>query len=141
VHLVGCARSDPLLQPNETITAERYQQQLMQLSRALKLKRPLYANRHDKVILQHDNARPHVARIVKETLEEFKWDILPHCPFRLPFVPVDGLAEQHFTSYEEAKSWVDSWIASKDQEFFQRGIHMLPERWGKIVANNGKYFE
>ena len=47
-----------LLEPNETITAERYQQQLMQLSRALKFKRPQYAKRHDKVIFQHDNARP-----------------------------------------------------------------------------------
>ncbi|UYV67343.1 THOP1 [Cordylochernes scorpioides] len=37
-----------LLQPNETITGERYQQQLMRLSRALKIKRPLYAKRHDK---------------------------------------------------------------------------------------------
>ena len=36
-----------VLQPNETITAERYQQQLMQLSRALKFKRPQYAKRHD----------------------------------------------------------------------------------------------
>ena len=43
-----------LLQPQETITGERYQQQLKQLSRALKLKRPQYANRHDKVIFQHD---------------------------------------------------------------------------------------
>ncbi|UYV68430.1 hypothetical protein LAZ67_5004295 [Cordylochernes scorpioides] len=34
-----------LLQPNETITGERYQQQLMRLSRALKIKRPLYAKR------------------------------------------------------------------------------------------------
>ena len=40
-----------LLQPNETITAERYQQQLMQLSQALKFKRPQYAKRHDKVTL------------------------------------------------------------------------------------------
>ena len=38
-----------LFQPNETITVERYQQQLMQLSRALKFKRPQYAKRHDKV--------------------------------------------------------------------------------------------
>ncbi|UYV71384.1 SETMAR [Cordylochernes scorpioides] len=58
-----------LLQPNETITGERYQQQLMRLSRALKIKRPLYAKRHDKVIYQHDNARPHVAKVVKETLK------------------------------------------------------------------------
>ena len=58
-----------LLQPNETITAERYQQQLMQLSRVLKFKRSQYVKRHDKAIFQHDNARPHVAKVVKETLE------------------------------------------------------------------------
>ncbi|UYV65578.1 SETMAR [Cordylochernes scorpioides] len=67
-----------LLQPNETITGERYQQQLMRLSRALKIKRPLYTKRHDKVIYQHDNARPHVAKVVKETLEALQWDVLPH---------------------------------------------------------------
>ncbi|UYV62513.1 hypothetical protein LAZ67_2000915 [Cordylochernes scorpioides] len=67
-----------LLQPNETITGERYQQQLMRLSRALKIKRPLYAKRHDKVIYQHGNARPHVAKVVKETLEALQWDVLPH---------------------------------------------------------------
>lgn len=52
-----------------------------------------------------------------------------------------GLSEQRFTSYEDTKNWVDLWIASKDEEFFRRGIRMLPERWGKVVANDGKYFE
>ena len=106
-----------LLQPNEIITAERYQRQLMQLSRALKFKRPQYAKRHDKVIFQHDNARPHVAKVVKETLEALNWDLLPHPPDSPNIAPSDyhlfrpmahGLAEQHFTSHEEAKNWVDS---------------------------------
>ncbi|KAG5322393.1 MOS1T transposase, partial [Pseudoatta argentina] len=48
-----------------TITGDHYRLQLMRLSRALKEKRPLYAQRHDKVILLHDNARPHVAKPVK----------------------------------------------------------------------------
>ena len=52
-----------------------------------------------------------------------------------------GLAEQHFTSYEEVKNWVDSWIASKDEEFSKRGIRMLPERWSEVVERDGKYFE
>jgi len=60
-----------LLQLNETITGERYQQQLIQLNRALKQKRPDYAKRHDKMIYQVDNARPHVTKPIKETLEAF----------------------------------------------------------------------
>ena len=57
-----------LLQPGETITGDRYRLQLMRLSRALKEKRPETVKRHDKVILQHDNARPHVAQPVKKYL-------------------------------------------------------------------------
>ena len=58
-----------LLKPNETITKERYRTQLMRLSRALREKRPQYEQKHDKVILQHGNARPHVAKTVKTYLE------------------------------------------------------------------------
>jgi len=52
-----------------------------------------------------------------------------------------GLADQHFWSYEEVKNWIDSWIASKDDQFFRRGIRTLPERWKKVVASDGQYFE
>ena len=47
-----------------------------------------YEQRHDKVILLHDNARLRVAKVVKEYLETLKWDVLPapvvfsgHCSF------------------------------------------------------------
>ena len=45
-----------------------------------------------------------------------------------------GLADQHFRFYEEVKSWIDLWIASKDDQFFLRGIRTLSERWEKVVA-------
>ncbi|GBP60037.1 Histone RNA hairpin-binding protein [Eumeta japonica] len=35
---------------------------------------------------------------------------------------VHGLADQRFHSYEEAKKWINSWIASKDMSFYRRGI-------------------
>lgn len=139
-----------LLKPNETITGERYRTQLMRLTRALKEKRPEYGDRHDKIIFLHDNARPHVAKPVKTYIETTKWEVLPHPPYSPDIAPSDyhlfrsmshGLSEEHFTSYEDCKKWVDSWIASKDDSFFRRGIRMLPERWGKVVANDGQYFE
>jgi len=52
------------------------------------------------------------------------------------------LSEQHFTSYEDTKNCIiDDWIASKDEAFFLRGIHMLSERWEKVVASDGHYFD
>ena len=78
-----------LLKPNETITGERYRMQLMRLSRALPEKRPEYELRHEKVILQHDKARPHVAKPVKTYLETLKWEVLPHPPYSPDIAPSD----------------------------------------------------
>ena len=135
-----------LLKLTETITGDRYRTQLMRLSRALKDKRSQYNERHDKVILQHDNARPHVAKVDKTYLETLKWEVLPHLPYSSDVAPSDyhlfrsmahGLADQHFRSYEEVRNW----IASKDDQFFRCGIRTLPERWEKVVASDGQYFE
>ncbi|KAG5314636.1 MOS1T transposase, partial [Pseudoatta argentina] len=132
------------------ITGDRYRLQLMRLSRALKEKRPLYAQRHDKVILLHDNARPHVVKRVKTYLETLKWEVLPHPPYSPDIAPSNfhlfrsithGLADRRFHSYEEAQKWIDSWIASTDMSFFRRGIHVLPERWEKVVSSDGQYLK
>ena len=65
----------------------RYRLQLIRLSRALREKRPEYEQRHE-VILLHDNARPHIAKIVKKYLEK-KWDVLPHSPYSPDIAPSD----------------------------------------------------
>ena len=96
-----------LLKPNEAIAVERYRTQLMRLSRTLRIKRSQYEQRHEKVILQHDNARPHVAKAVKTYLETLKWEVLPYLPYSPDIVQSDyylfrsithGLAEQQFRS-------------------------------------------
>ena len=139
-----------LLNPSETITGTLYRTQLMRLSRALKENRPQYYSRHDKIICLHDNARPHVAVQVKNYLKTLDWEVLPHPLYSPDIVPSDyhlfrsmshALSEQRLTSYEDTKNWVDSWVALKDQEFFRRGILMLPERWEKVVASDGQYFD
>jgi len=122
----------------------------MRLSRALRKRRPQYEQRHDKVILQHDNAGPYVAQTVKTYLETLRWEVLPH-PTYSPDIALSDyqlfrsmthiLSEQKFSSYGDTKKWVDSWITSKDADFFRCGIRMLPERWEKVVVSDEQYFE
>ena len=115
------------------------------MSRSLKEKRSLYTQTHDKVILLRDNARSNVAKPVKTYLETLQWEVLLHSPYSPDIAPSDihlfrsivrDLADQRFHSYEEARNWIDSCIAS----FFRRGIHILPERWEKVVSSDEQYF-
>ena len=52
-----------------------------------------------------------------------------------------GLADQQFRSYEDIEEWLHSWIASKYEHFCRKDIRALPEKWAKVVANDGEYFE
>jgi len=47
----------------------------------------------------------------------------------------------HMKIPKETKNCINDWIASKDEAFFRFGIHMLPERWEKVVASDDHYFE
>ena len=49
--------------------------------------------------------------------------------------------DQQLRSYEDTEKWLDSWIASKHEHFYRNGIQALPERWAKVIANYGQYFE
>ena len=52
-----------------------------------------------------------------------------------------AFAEEHFNAYEDVEKWISEWIVSKDESFFRRGIRLLLERWEKVIANNGQYFD
>ena len=138
------------LKPGETVNANRYQQQMIVLNRALQEKRPDYRRRQHKVIFLYDNAPSHTAKRIKETIETFSWEILAHAPYSEVLAPSDyhlfaslghALAEQPFTSYENVREWLDNWFDLKDEQFYWRGIHRLPEWWEKCVNSNGDYSE
>ena len=83
-------------------------------------------------------------------MEEFSWEILSHAAYSSDLAPSDyylfasmghALSDQHFTSYENVRKWMDDWFASKEQQFFWRGIHQLPDRWEKYIASDGQYIE
>ncbi|EFN85688.1 hypothetical protein EAI_09680, partial [Harpegnathos saltator] len=33
---------------------------------------------------------------------------------------------------------LNEWIASKESEFFYRGIHVLSKKWEKVIASYGQ---
>ena len=124
--------------PGETVNTDRYRQQIE--------KRPEVARRHGNVILLHDNVSAHKAKPVQDTIKTLGWEQLPHPPYSPDLAPSEyhlfssmghALAEQYFDSYEE----VENWVSLKDEQFFLRGIHKLPERWSTYVENSGQYFE
>ena len=139
-----------LLKSGQTITGELYRQQLIRLKQAIDEKRPEWATRHEKLIFHHDNARPHVAVPVKNYLENAGWEILPHPPYSPDIAPSDyhlfrsmqnHLSGIRFTNFEGIKKWLDDFLGAKDEKFFWDGIHKLPERWEKVAASDGQYFE
>ena len=61
-------------------------------------------------MILHDNASSHTAKLVKETIEAFDWEILSHAAYSPDLTPSDyylfasmehALAQQRFTSYED----------------------------------------
>ena len=139
-----------LLKPGETVNTERYREQMIDLNQALREKRPEYQKRQHKVVLLHGNAPSHTAKPVKETIEAFGWETLSRAAYSPDLAPSDYylfasmghvLSDQHFTSYENVRKWLDNWFALKERQFFWRGIHQLPDRWEKCIASGGQYFE
>jgi len=118
---------------------------MINLNQALCEKPPEYQKRQHKVILLHDNASSHTAKLVKETIEAFGWEIFSHA-YSPDLAPSDyhlfasighALAQQRFTSYEDVRKWLDDWFGSKEQQFFWRGTYKLSNRWKKCIAMMG----
>jgi len=106
---------------------DRYRLQLIRLNRALREKRPEYEQRHDKVILLHDNARPHVAKVVKKYFCSNGMFYCTRRIFRTLLLLITGCSEgcstiwQVTSSLLSQKSKIGSKIGSppKTSDFFE----------------------
>jgi hypothetical protein len=62
--------SDELLPEDQTVDANRYSDQLHRLNQEIVRKRPFTVQGNRKVLLLHDNARPHIAIRTRQKIEE-----------------------------------------------------------------------
>lgn len=89
-------------------------------------KRPEYQQRHDKLILLHDDMPFHTSKLVQDYLKALNWEVLRHPayspnmehsdyhPFSLMGHALEG---QHFAFYENVRDWLDDWFALKYNDF------------------------
>ena len=126
-----------LLQPGETITANRYKQQLTDV---LEEKRPFTGQGSRKVLLLHDNVANHMLRKPLK-LFTFGWELLAYAAYSPDMAPSDyylfrslprHLADRHCERLEEIRQCIDDFIASKPVSFYREVIRQLPERWQKV---------
>lgn len=132
-----------LLAKGQTMTADLYCRILRRVHRRLGYRQ--------RVVLQHDNARPHTANVTKKLLEEeFGWEILEHPPYSPDLAPSDyhlfrsmehALRNKKFQSIVEMENFLINFFNSKDPEFYARGIDLLPEKWQEVIEVDGEYFD
>jgi [histone H3]-lysine36 N-dimethyltransferase SETMAR len=124
-----------------------YCHQLDKLNDSLKHKKSELINRNG-VVFHQDNARPHTSLVTRQKLLQLGWNILSHPPYSPHLPPSDYylfralqifLDVKTFTSNEEVKYHLDQFFASKVQKIYERGIMLLPERWQKVLDQNGNY--
>ena len=102
----------------------------------------------DRIILLHDNARPHTANLVRDKFERFGWELLQHPLYRPDLSPCDfhtfgGLKKdfhERFHLDEEMQEWVRLWIHQRPTCFYKTGIDCLISQWDKCINTCGNYF-
>ncbi|XP_025155877.1 histone-lysine N-methyltransferase SETMAR-like [Harpegnathos saltator] len=136
-----------LLLISEAINFDKYCQQLDNLKKAIKEKRPILAKQKN-IVFHYDNTRPHTSMQIQCKLKELKWDLLLHPPYSPDIVPSDyhlfrslqkSLNNRKFTSFHNLQNYISSFFDEKPATFYEKGIQMLPDQWRKIVENNGNY--
>ena len=103
-----------------------------------------------KPIILHDNARPHKHRIVREFLQENRWEELEHPPYSPDMSPpdMDGIYRikapnkgKQFQSQYELKRDYEATIRDINQKHASLDISILPDHWRAIALTRGNYID
>jgi len=99
-----------------------------------------------KVLLHHDNGRPCTAAATVETVQQLGFTLLQHPPYSPDLARSDyhifgplkeALHGRRFTSDEEVKEVVHTWLREQPKSFFSAGIQRLVERYNNALCCKG----
>ena len=116
------------------------------MNAAVKEKRPELVNRKG-VIFYHDNVTRHTSLATRQKLLRLGWEVILHPPCNPDLALSDyylfrslqnSLNGKTFNDDEAVKLHLIQFFSDKDQQFYERGIMKLPERWQKVIEQNGK---
>lgn len=83
-----------------------------------------------------------------QSIADKGWDLLPHPPYSPTEAPTDyhvnrslknHQAGKFFDDFYEVVADIKEWIASKNRNFFARGIDLLPSKWEAVCDVDGEY--
>ena len=128
-----------------TINSDVYIDTLEKLKARIRRVRP--ALKMSKVLLQHDNARPHTSFKTREVISSFGWTTISHPPYSPDLTTSDfhlfgplkeSLRGRHFSSDKEVKTTVRKWLKMQPVEFYNEGICAFIKRWEKAMRKAGE---
>ena len=131
-----------------TVTAAYYRQFLQ------KLRRKMHANRPDLlengVLILHDNAWPHLGKDVRELLDRYSSEVLPHPPYSPDMSPPDfnlfpklkiNMRGVRFSTLDDLSASVTWHVRQLNSSTDLTGIMDLPKCWDVVIRQNRDYTE
>lgn len=133
---------------NTTVNASYYAALMPRLRDAIKHKR---RGKHAKGIrLLHDNTPVHADPFVKTAVKQCGFTEISHPPYSPDLAPCDyylfsklksDLRGRKFETDDDLQAAVEAHFATKEENYFYKGIDTLSRRFNKCIELNGEYIE
>ena len=136
------------LERKKTINGDYYAGLIRDLRAAIKEKRR--GKLASRVLLLHDNAPVHKCLVAAAAIREAGFAELNHPAYSPDLAPSDyylfsnlkkDLRGTRFVDDQKLTETVKGWFEEKSLEFYCNGIKKLKERYKRVIASDGQYFE